>query len=144
MARAFRCDRCNQYYDFYDGEMFIRKMPGFANTMTKDPFNGMILSRHNIEDDIQYQKPYHLCRNCESELFRWLKMELPAEKEKEPYISLDEIVMEFMDKYDYKRIDIFDYKKGPKSFTARIETKAGPVYIYDYITKRIELVTEEP
>ena len=56
MARAFKCDRCGNYFDWKSG-----KMSGFA-FLAYDPIRG----RYSIE-----REKYDLCPKCVQDLKEW-------------------------------------------------------------------------
>lgn len=75
---AFKCDRCGQYYKFYDLLRVDNKTPvkrAFDYINEADEGNGITIRTRELDTDFNYKtiKNYDLCPECMSAIYRFIK-----------------------------------------------------------------------
>lgn len=65
MAKAVKCDRCGQFFEYYDVKANSGRIYLGFNTLTQGSYN--------TNDGYYYKKTYELCKDCCREFNEWLE-----------------------------------------------------------------------
>lgn len=131
MSKALKCDRCGAYYGFYTNvEHKIKRS-------AKIQAQGISIEKMDSDREIINSTTLDLCPNCMKKLIDWLEVSFDPQENAPTY---NDIFKEFLTTIWRASADtILDWRPAEDVCTIRVWTKAGPIYIYDYATKRVTL-----